>query len=79
MTTPPISRGAASEIAAAVRVWLDTLDPPQRDRATFPFETDERFVWAYTPGDRKGLPIAAMSAAQRAAATATLDAALSIR
>jgi uncharacterized protein DUF3500 len=79
MTTQPIARGAASEIADAVRAWLDTLDPAQRARASFPFETDERFAWAYTPGDRNGLPIAAMSAAQREAATATLDAAFSIR
>jgi hypothetical protein len=79
MTTQPISRRAASEIADAVRAWLGTLDPPQRARATFPFETDERFAWAYTPGDRKGLPIAAMSSAQREAAMTALDVALSIR
>ena len=79
MTTQPIANVAATEIADAVRAWLDTLDPAQRARATFPFETDERFVWAYTPGDRNGLPIATMTAAQRDAATATVDTALSAR
>jgi Protein of unknown function (DUF3500) len=72
-------RAPASEIARAARAWLDQLDPGQQARAIFPFETDERFVWAYTPGDRNGLPIASMSVAQREAAMATLDAALSAR
>ncbi len=78
-TADPLERASATEIADAVSAWLDALEPAQRARATFPFETDERFAWAYTPGDRNGLPIAAMSVGQREAATATLDAALSIR
>ena len=78
-TANPLQRASATGIADAVSAWLDGLDPAQRARATFPFATDERFAWAYTPGDRNGLPIAAMSVGQREAATATLDAALSIR
>jgi hypothetical protein len=78
-TADRLERASATEIADAVSAWLDGLDPAQRARATFPFATDERFEWAYTPGDRNGLPIAAMSVGQREAATATLDAALSIR
>ena len=70
---------AATEIADAVRRWLDGLDTGQRARATFPFAGAERFVWAYTPGDRAGLPIADMTPVQRASAIATLDAALSAR
>ena len=78
-TADPLERASATEIADAVRAWLDALEPAQRARAIFPFETDERFAWAYTPGDRNGLPIGAMSVGQREAATATLDAALSVR
>jgi hypothetical protein len=63
----------------AAQRWLAGLDAGQRERATFPFATDERFVWAYTPGHREGLAIADMSAPQREAAMAVVDAALSPR
>jgi len=68
-----------AEITAAVRAWLDCLDESQRARATFPFEHAERFVWAYTPGTRQGLAIAAMRPEQRAASQAILASALSPR
>ena len=70
---------AALEITAAVRTWLDGLDEPQRAEATFPFETPERFVWAYTPGPRKGLALRDMRAPQRGAASAIVTAAMSSR
>jgi hypothetical protein len=67
------------ELAAAVRAWLDGLDDRQRDRAMFPYETRERFVWAYTPGEREGLAIGDMRPDQRAAADAVVAAAVSTR
>ena len=70
---------AADEIAAAVRAWLDGLDDEQRAAAVFPFDTNERFVWAYTPGIREGLALRDMSPAQRDAATAIVGVALSER
>ena len=70
---------AAREVTAAVRAWLDGLDDAQRAQATFPFETPERFVWAYTPGPRKGLAIRDMRPDQRAASTAILASAMSPR
>ena len=70
---------AGEEITSAVRAWLDRLDESQRTRATFPFETDERFVWAYTPGPRKGLAIGDMRPKQRDATNAILASALSTR
>ncbi len=69
----------AEALTGAVRAWLATLDDAQRERATFPFDTDERFAWAATPGEREGLAIADMGAEQRAAAMATLAAAMSER
>jgi Protein of unknown function (DUF3500) len=69
----------AAQITAAVRGWLDGLDDLQRDRATFPFETSERFVWAYTPGQREGLAIRDMRPDQRAAAHTIVSASLSAR
>jgi plasmid stabilization system protein ParE len=70
---------AAQEVTAAVRAWLDGLDDSQRAQATFPFQTPERFVWAYTPGPREGLAIRDMRPDQRAASTAILTSALSPR
>jgi hypothetical protein len=76
----PASGGpAVQEITAAVRSWLEGLGAGQREQATFPFDTDERFAWQYTPGPREGLPIAAMDAAQRTAATGIVRASLSER
>jgi hypothetical protein len=70
---------AAEEITAAVRAWLDVLDATQRAAAVFPFETNERFVWAYTPGTREGLALKEMTPEQRTAASAVVSAALSER
>jgi hypothetical protein len=70
---------AAREIEGAARAWLDSLDDAQRARATFPFETTERFVWAYTPGPREGLAIRDMSPDQRAAASGVVASAMSSR
>jgi len=69
----------AEEIAAAVQAWLDGLDEARRAQATFPFETTERFAWAYTPGQREGLAIRDMRAEQRFAASAIVRAAMSSR
>jgi hypothetical protein len=70
---------AADEITAAARAWLDGLDATQRAAAVFPFDTHERFVWAYTPGTREGLALRDMRPDQRAAAHGIVTASLSER
>jgi Protein of unknown function (DUF3500) len=70
---------AAGDIKAAVRAWLDGLDDAQRAQATFPFDTRERFVWAYTPGTRAGLALRDMRPEQRDAAHAIVSASQSNR
>jgi hypothetical protein len=70
---------AAGEITAVVRAWLDGLDDGQRVQATFPFDTRERFVWAYTPGTREGLALRDMRPDQREAAHAIVRVSLSNR
>jgi hypothetical protein len=70
---------AAGAITGAARAWLDSLDDPRRTRATFPFATPERFVWAYTPGTREGLALVDMDAAQQAAARGLVAASMSAR
>jgi hypothetical protein len=72
-------RTAAQEITAAVSVWLDGLHAGQRSRATFPFDSQERFAWQYTPGPRAGLAIRDMDPLQRAAAASIVRASLSPR
>ena len=70
---------AAEEITAAARAWLGGLDATQRAAAVFPFDTNERFVWAYTPGTREGLALRDMRTGQRAAANRIVQASLSER
>src|SRR4051812_2368795 len=70
---------AADELAAAVRSWLGGVGERPRAAATYPFDDVERFVWAYTPGDRKGLAIRDMRPVQRVAAHAIVAAASSSR
>ena len=69
----------ADALARAVSAWLGTLDGGQRDRAVFPFADEERQVWAFTPGERRGLALRDMEAGQREAAFGILDAAMSAR
>jgi Protein of unknown function (DUF3500) len=70
---------AADEVGRSVGAWLATLDAGQRDAALFPFETDERLVWAFTPGDRQGLALRDMDAAQRVGAMGIVHEAMSAR
>jgi hypothetical protein len=70
---------AAREITAAVRAWLDRLNDSERAQATFPFETPERLVWAYTPDPRMGLAIRDMRPDQRADSSAIVASAMSTR
>lgn len=70
---------SAGDITTAVQAWLAGLDDAQHAQATFPFETQERFVWAYTPGPRQGLALRDMRPEQRAASRAIVASAMSAR
>jgi hypothetical protein len=69
----------AAGLADALQAWLDSLDAGQRARATFPFESEERFAWDYRPGTREGVSMADMTADQLSAAQRVLDSAMSER
>ena len=69
----------AQRMAEAATTLLAALSPTERAAACFPFAGDERYHWHYTPGPRNGLRLKDMVPAQRAAATALFDAALSLR
>ena len=74
-------RSATSMQTAATR-FLASLTPEQRQRATFPFEGQERFHWNFIPTEnfpRNGLLIKDMTEPQRAAAYDVLKTGLSAR
>jgi hypothetical protein len=60
-------------------MWLGTLDAGQRSKASFAFDTSERFNWGFVPGDRSGLSLGEMSEPQRVAALELVRVALSDR
>ena len=70
---------AADELTRSVGAWLGGLDADQRERATYPFGSPERFVWDYRPGERGGLALADMRGDQRSAAMTVVRTALSER
>src|SRR5215217_7925821 len=76
---PQRSPVTARRMAEAATTWLNSLGSQQRALASFPFNGDERYQWSYTPGLRNGLPLQAMTAAQRCAALRLFDAGLSAR
>ena len=55
-------------IAAAASAFLTTLDDGARAKASFAFDSEERFNWHFVPKPRAGLPLKPMSARQRSAA-----------
>ena len=67
----------AAAMADAARLFLATLDAGRRERAVFPFESEERHNWHYVPRPRKGLPRRDMDGRQLAASDALLRAGLS--
>lgn len=67
------------ELAAAAHAWLQSLDGPQRERAVFPADDRERENWHYVPRARQGIPLKAMTAAQRELARGLIAAGLSQR
>lgn len=70
---------AAQRMADAALRFLDRLTSEQRAVATFPFAGDERYQWHYTPVERRGLLLKAMTPPQREAALTLLASGLSAR
>ena len=68
---------AASLMAECATRFLSALDPDQRGKATFAFDTDERMNWHFIPKERKGLSLRDMTPYQKHLASALLAAGLS--
>lgn len=83
----PLGQMLAAErsIAAmgkAADAWLASLTPEQRQQASFAMTADERLRWHFIPNEmfpRKGVPLGAMTEAQRARAHDLLKSGLSQR
>ncbi len=76
------SQRSASAMAGAADKWLASLTPEQRQKAVFPFDSDERLKWHFIPNEmfpRNGLTIKEMSEPQRALVHDLLKTGLSAR
>jgi Protein of unknown function (DUF3500) len=65
------SQRSAASMAGAADKWLTSLSADQRQRATFPFDSEERMKWHFIPNEmfpRQGVTIKEMSEPQRALA-----------
>src|SRR5437879_13614063 len=66
-----------SAMLHAARTFLATLTPAEKSQASFPFNSEERFHWFYTPVPRKGISLKEMTAPQKQAAMNLLRTGLS--
>lgn len=76
------SKRSAAAMSSAAGKWLASLSADQRQRAAFPFDSEERTHWHYVPNEqfpRKGVQVKEMSEAQRALAWDLLKTGLSAR
>jgi hypothetical protein len=76
------SERSASSMATAATAFLASLTAEQREQAVYPVDSEELTRWHYVPAQqfpRNGLPIRAMSQAQRDLAHALLKTGLSER
>ena len=61
------------QMAESASRFLTSLDDSQKAQATFGFDDPERLNWHFIPRPRKGLPVKAMTPAQRALAFGLLQ------
>lgn len=77
---PRIDTSGLSQVTAtAASNMLAALDSQQRANVQFPFSSDERMNWHYTPIPRKGIPLKRMTPVQQKLAYALLSTGLSAR
>ena len=72
MGQAPATLETADRMTGAAAAFLATLRPEQRERATFDFESEERYNWHYTPRPRKGLARGDMNGPQLEGAEALM-------
>jgi hypothetical protein len=80
--TAMASQRSAAAMTKAADTWLASLSADQKQRATFPFDSEERTRWHFVPNEsfpRQGVQIKEMSEPQRALAWELLKTGLSTR
>ena len=65
------------QMSEAAKWFLVSLQPEQKAKASFAFDSEERLNWHFIPRERKGLPIKEMTQEQRLLAYALLSTGLS--
>ncbi|HCN28828.1 MAG TPA: hypothetical protein DIT64_08670 [Verrucomicrobiales bacterium] len=70
---------AGAQMAQVAAVFLASLSPEQKTRATFAFEDAERVNWHFIPRERNGLPMKDMTPQQRLLAHALMNTGLGFR
>lgn len=65
---PSVAPESVKLLTDAANAFLASLDNTNRNTATFPFQGDERYFWAYTPVERNGLLLSDMTQQQQDAA-----------
>ena len=62
--TPPTEE----KLTSTAQHFLDLLEDTQQQAATYSLDDEERYNWHFTPREREGVPLKAMSEAQQEAA-----------
>lgn len=65
------------EMASKAEAFLAGLKPEQKEKAAFPFTSEERLAWGFVPKARNGIPFNDLDETQRKAAMALLHSGLS--
>lgn len=75
------TRSSGASMVAAAEGFIGSLTEPQKKQAIYPFDSDERFDWNFTPqqdkakkATRKGLPLVDMTEEQKKTALALVKA-----
>ncbi|MFK7850946.1 MAG: DUF3500 domain-containing protein [Akkermansiaceae bacterium] len=74
---PAALSSVTTEMAATANAFLKSLDEKQKQKATFPFDSDQRENWGFVPRKRKGLPLEELYGQQNQHVRALLKTALS--
>ena len=77
--TAPSVEADSLAITRAASAFLGALAPPRRGSASLPFNSDARLTWDFVPKERPGVSIEEMTPGERQAASALLQATVSVR
>lgn len=76
---PVSGHEAGAQMAEIAQVFLNSLTPEQKAKATFKFEDEERLNWHFIPRERNGLSMKEMTPQQRLLAHALLNTGMGFR